>query len=122
LTGWSFQSDGVATLDGEWEFHWSALLSPQMDGAPGRGDASGTIAVPGSWNAHRDALGKPVGPEGFATYQLRILLPSGPWSIAAPAPSPAGELAVYLPYVNISYELWIDGERLAANGVVGRER
>src|SRR5690606_1550461 len=75
--------------------------------------------VPGSWNAYRDQTGAPMGSEGFATYRLRILLPT---TDADPPDPPGEELSIFIPYVNTSYELWVDGKLLATNGAIGRTR
>jgi len=122
LTAWSFQSGDIATLDGEWEFYWSAFLSPQAPESPEHTSAPRKIVVPGAWNAYRGPTGKPVGGDGFATYRLRILLPSEYPKAGAPGDPSPSDLAVYVPYVNTSYELWIDGELKASNGVLGRTR
>ena len=64
LTHWDFAEDGVAKLDGEWEFYPNQLLDAEhfaSDAPP----VPEWILVPGSWVHEMDALGS-------ATYRLRV--------------------------------------------------
>ena len=52
LTGWDFENSGCVRLNGEWEFYWNRLLSPQDFR---RGDApaiTGYYKIPGAWNGY----------------------------------------------------------------------
>ena len=68
--------NAVRSLDGEWEFYWNRLLSPEdfADGAPDPAH----IPVPGSWlilSGERDDLAR----YGYATYRTVVRLsPEGP--------------------------------------------
>ena len=75
LRGWDFGKQGLADLSGEWEFYWQALYSPQsfdtLTIKPTR-----FSNVPGFWN-HLIPDKKILEPGfGYATYRLKVLLPS----------------------------------------------
>jgi len=116
LTTWDFLEDGIVALDGEWEFYGNELIFPEAFLTPDPSLHPHWIPVPGRWNGHPDRSGRRMGSEGFATYRLQILLPARD---AAPHAAPE-ELSIFIPYVNTSYQLWVDGKLLAGNGVVGR--
>lgn len=119
LTHWNFPEDGIVSLQGEWEFYGNAFIPTDEFSTTSLTEEPELILVPGPWIAHRDQLGAPMGRHGFATYRLQILLPAIP---SEPSEQTQNELAIFIPYVNTSYELWIDEELLAANGTLGRTR
>lgn len=59
---------GVAALDGQWEFHWQAFVSPSLL-ASGEVRARDWRALPGEWNSYA-GLGLPS--TGYATYRLLV--------------------------------------------------
>jgi len=117
LTGWDFQRDGIVALDGEWAFFGNALLPPDLLPVAGTAPQPIYVAVPGAWNGAPDVNSQPMGRYGFGTYWLRILLPAAPSTASFPSEK---ELAIFIPYAHTAYELWVDGQPLAANGVVSR--
>ena len=112
LRNWDFESRGYVRLDGEWQFHWNELKSPDETILIVSSKSSQVIKVPGSWN---DFLvdGKKVGGYGYATYALRIDLPQ----------SLKGKiLTLKIPHMGTAYRLYVDNELLAQNGVVGKTK
>lgn len=87
-------------LDGKWEFYWSELLKP--------GDLPqyqpAYITVPNTWN-NIELNGKSLSPIGYATYKLRLILPSN-----------RPEMAIEIPDTYSSYTLYINDKLLAQNG------
>jgi len=69
LRNWEFETMGQVRLDGEWEFHWKKLHAEIAADAK-----KAYIGVPGRWSASRIS-GKDLGPHGYGTYRLTILLP-----------------------------------------------
>src|ERR1043166_930291 len=72
LGGWDFEKNGVVKLDGEWEFYWNRLYTPQDFGSK---NVTGKlyIQVPGTWN--QQAVGpEPLPGKGFATYHVQVKL------------------------------------------------
>ena len=94
--------DGEAiSLAGSWDFYWSKLLEPhEIDF-----HASTDIQVPGSWHRQGD-----YNPLGFATYRLRMQLP----------PQHRG-LTIYLPIVNASACVYMNGRVAAQSGLVSSD-
>ena len=103
LSGWVPSKDGVIRLQGEWEFYWQALIDPEEFAAGLVPVGSRHLEkVPGKWSQAK---------HGFATYRLRILNADA-----------FGPLALYIPYEQSAYRLWIDGRLMAQNGEVGTDR
>ncbi len=109
LPSWDFETMGLVRLDGNWNFYWNELKSSE-EILQEQNLTLTTIKVPGSWN---DFLhnGKKIGGSGFATYSLKIILPS----------SLKGKiLTLKIPHMGTAYRLYVDNELLAQNGVVGK--
>ncbi|MBP7281960.1 MAG: 7TM-DISM domain-containing protein, partial [Leptospiraceae bacterium] len=112
---WNFEKDGVINLDGEWEFYWNEFLysglqpTVQPVGDP-LSRTPNYIPVPGNWNQFADN-GKPVGSNGYATYRLRILLPKLNTS-----------LAFKILNASTAYTMYVNGEKFASNGSVGKDK
>ena len=95
-----FKSDKLA-LSGEWLFFDGQLVSP--DDAL---SSPSTVAyLPQLWNESKSSG------QGYATYLLQVIVS---------AQSEA--LALELPQFYSSYQLWVNGKLLAANGKVGKTR
>jgi signal transduction histidine kinase len=108
LTGFDMTRDGPAALDGQWEFYWDRLLSPD-DFGPGvtPPEPSGFMTLPGVWKGY-ELHGQPLPGHGKATFRLRL------------SPPPGGRrLALRISGVNAAYRLWADGKLIAESGVVG---
>lgn len=101
------KSDPVR-LDGEWEFYWKKLLTPDdFHGSPLPAAVPTYQTLPAAWNDVRLKSEK-LGGEGYATFRLRIL----------PAPG-KHELALHLVDVYSAYRLWANGRLLVTSGKVG---
>ncbi|PYI51053.1 ATP-binding protein [Paenibacillus flagellatus] len=111
LTGWDAGRDGTLELKGEWEMYWSRLLAPEQLRSVAPSEAL-HVPVPGQWGEYRPN-GEPLPNEGYATYRLTVLLPDDVGRET---------LALYVRSVATAYRLWVNGEPLAANGVVGTAR
>jgi len=98
------------SLDGEWEFYWNRLLTPDDFHRPHPPVMSGYLSLPGSWNRFR-IDGKALGGGGYATFRLRVLPPN----------ELHGELALRLGYLVSAYRLWADGHLIAKGGVIGTD-
>ena len=124
VEAWDFTTDGIINLDGEWEFYWGEFLEPRLDtpansqvktkesnpntAGTRRPQLSELITVPGNWNSYLNN-GKPVGSDGYATYRLRVLLPKS-----------NTPLAFKILNASTAYTMYVNGEKLASNGVVGK--
>lgn len=91
-------------LSGEWFHYENYLITPAEIKNP-----NSDIAIfPKLWNDFRDSKSG----TGFATYYLKILLPDNYES----------PLALEIPQIYSSYKIWVDGELVASNGVVGETK
>nr|WP_321513842.1 7TM diverse intracellular signaling domain-containing protein [uncultured Pseudodesulfovibrio sp.] len=109
LSGWNPALDNPIALDGQWEFYWDRLLTPEdfVDGGNVR-FKSGYLTFPGYWTNH-DLEGHPLHGAGQATFRLRVLMPLG-----------NHDLTVRFVSVRAAYQVWANGEPVASSGVVGR--
>jgi signal transduction histidine kinase len=98
----------ILRLNGEWEFYWGKMLRPN-DFKSGNYKPDYYGKVPSYWTAY---LKEYVHTEkyGFATYRLKVLLPSGY----------RNPLAVDLPVFDSAYDIYLDGKYLGGNGVPGQ--
>jgi len=109
LSSWDADRDGPVALDGQWEFHWDQLLTPEdFAQSAARPEPSGYLNLPGTWKGYL-LKGAPLPGLGQATFRLRLL------------PGPGSRpLAIRLFALHAAYRLWIDGRLAAESGVVGR--
>ncbi len=94
------------SLNGEWEFYWEQLIEP--GGFSGENLNPDFFKFPGLWNDALTTGGTALSSKGYATYRLKVLLPS-----AAPP------LALSAVHFYNNYRLFADGEEVAVNGQVG---
>lgn len=97
------RNNGVA-LNGEWIFYWNELISPDSLQFYQKSFAR----LPMLWNDMRNADSR-ISSSGYATYALRVLLP------ATHIP-----LALQLPDVYSSYQVFVNGKLFAEDGKVGK--
>lgn len=90
LSGWDFDRDGIALLDGEWEFFWQRWVAPAEAVS-----ATAMTDVPGHWQA---------GGNGFATYRLTVNC------------SQNTGLALSLPMQHSALTLYVNGTQVARQG------
>lgn len=103
------QIEGHAVkLDGEWEFYWKELLTPE-DFRGIENKKTDYIEVPGSWNAYITRDGEDSG-YGYATYRLIFETRN------------SKKLGLKIPRMFTAYQLWINGEQIASAGAVGKSR
>jgi signal transduction histidine kinase len=94
--------NGKVGLNGQWEFYWDQLLSPDdlSSGAP----PVDLLHVPSSWsyNGKYSNLGK-------GTYRVKVRLPEGQQT----------DLAFYFPPVRCAAKVWVNGVLKDSIGMVG---
>lgn len=104
LTDWNFAENGNVKLNGDWEFYWNQLITPE-EFAEGPHKITGNYPIPVYWTKYKD-LNLPS--QGQATYRLTINT------------NMKNEmLAISTPEIFTEYALWINGEMLAGNGSLG---
>ncbi|MEM7030930.1 MAG: SpoIIE family protein phosphatase [Chloroflexota bacterium] len=108
LTEWNFQTQGNVALDGEWEFYWQQLLTPNdFSSNTGLSEQMLWGDAPQPWTRHD--IGETALPgTGHATYRLRFKVADTP-----------NRYGLFMRDLNIASKVWLNGELIAANGVVG---
>ncbi|MGI6450728.1 MAG: 7TM diverse intracellular signaling domain-containing protein [Desulfitobacteriia bacterium] len=105
LADWNWEQDGIILLDGQWEFYWQELLSPEDFTNTADLTTENQIAVPRAWNKYK-IDGQELSGQGYATYRLRIYSPG------------QQILGLKIPRIFTSYKLWANGQLLASAGKV----
>lgn len=107
---WDFSSEGNIKLDGEWEFYWDQILTPEMfkDSIPPK--MTGYMKIPGIWNGYQ-ADGKKLTGDGCASFRLKTKIKD-----------PSKLYALKIITMSNSYKLWADGKLIAENGKVGFDK
>ncbi len=107
LTQWN-KDDGIIKMDGQWEFYWYQLLTPERSKEVDA-EKKEYIDLPGAWNGYK-ANEETLPGEGFATYRLFLKT------------AEKERLAIKMPRIFTSYNLWINEELMAVAGTVGESR
>nr|WP_297348648.1 response regulator [uncultured Glaciecola sp.] len=110
LSNWDLENDGVVRLNGEWEFHWERLLAPNDLPSSNTGKERKFITLPSSWNGYQ-VNDEVLGGDGYATYYLRII-----------GNERNKKLMFRTSSMGTSFNLFVNGDLIASNGVVARTR
>ncbi len=109
LSDWNPMRDGVINLAGEWDFYWEKLLI--YDDIYTSDIKPDLLAeVPKVWNSYK-IDGKSLPGFGAATYRLKIT-----------GAQEGQALAIRMPTVSASYNMYIDERLIASNGKVGPDK
>ncbi|ACM19636.1 sensor histidine kinase, 7TMR-DISM_7TM domain-containing [Geotalea daltonii FRC-32] len=100
----------IIPLDGQWEFYWKQLLSPDDFHRVSPPAPSAHISLPDPWN-NLFIQGENIGPRGYATYRLVVVLPG----------KGERELALKLADICSAYRLWANGKLIAEGGRIGKD-
>ena len=106
LRNWNFETDGILSLDGEWEFYWNKILSPEKFDFK---DQVSYLKVPSNWNSFIENQ-KEIGNTGFATYRLTVLFREE-----------QKDIALKIPEIYTAYQAFGNGKLIAKSGVIGKE-
>lgn len=101
LSNWDFQSDGIASLNGEWAFFWRQFADNEDQISP-----DDYVNVPDVWNNYNIDGFHPNG-SGYATFVLNIT-------------GLSGNICIKIPPCSTSYELYINNHLMAHNGAIGK--
>ena len=103
-------NNGIADLNGEWEFYWHQLYTPSyFDSTPLTPPEY--AVVPGFWNDLIPSSGLFDAGFGYATYRLRVTCP--------PSAEP---LQLKFLTVSSAYKLFVNGKEVAQVGKVGKNK
>ncbi|TKT93277.1 ATP-binding protein [Dyadobacter frigoris] len=98
-------SETPISINGEWIFYWKLLKKTS-----GQGIYHEYENFPDLWSTIL-WKGKPISSQGFATYEIKILLPKD-----------RDQLALKIPDMYSAYALYINGKLIARNGTPGTTR
>ncbi len=101
-----FEKDGKITLDGQWEFYWNHLYSPDDLQIDTLITGAEYLKVPGIWNKLVVDSNKISG-QGFGTYRLKVKL-NRTYSL----------LGIKVNDVSSAYKLWVNKNLILSNGTV----
>ncbi|RKP48091.1 response regulator [Cohnella endophytica] len=102
LSGWNFKEQGLAHLNGEWEFYGGKLLEPGDSINPDM-PAPVYSNVPGTWKGNNENAGIPR--KGFGTYHLKVLLPEA-----------EGMYGLKIHSIRMSHRLYVNGALIGSSG------
>jgi PAS domain S-box-containing protein len=105
LKGWDFMIDGNVELNGEWEFYWLKLYTPEDFKSVLKPDAF--LDVPGGWSGKK-IDGKMLPDTGFATYRLLIYTDS----------NVDHDMMIAFKEIITAYNVWINGVKITEFGKV----
>jgi sensor histidine kinase YesM len=99
----------MLTLDGEWQFYHNRFIQPAKY-SPSLVSEKPDVYIkpPTLWNYYK-IDGKPISGFGYGTYRMIVT-----------GVKPGAPLAIKILPESTAYDLCIDGEQLAGNGVVGK--
>lgn len=103
LSSWNYERNPIIKLDGEWEFYWNKLLTPEDT----RNEAPANTAymkVPSQWNG-KMVDGRSLPSYGYATY--RMVLKNVPLS---------GVFALKKSNIRFSSAIFVNGKKLLEDG------
>jgi two-component system LytT family sensor kinase len=106
LSSVDFKQNELVALNGQWEFYWDRLLTPQDFIAEKPPQLDSFIKVPGSWD-DKKADNEVYPHHGVATYRLRLNYPS---TLKDPA--------LRIQNVTTAYKLYVNGRLSAEVGKV----
>ena len=107
LTTWNFEKNGIHSLNGEWEFYWNQLHTPDDFKGTNTPNLTGYFTIPKVWNKYT-IDDKKLGSNGYATFRVRVQLPKSK--------------AVYtlkFNRVETAYKLWINDDFINEVGKIG---
>lgn len=96
-------------LNGEWALYWDTLLEP-IDFKQSLLPEPLYVSFPKRWNALAKSE-DPISAYGYGTYHLKI-------QFNEPPPL----LALFVPDFYTAHKLWVNGQKLAENGTVGKSK
>lgn len=103
ISRWDFGKNGNIKLDGEWEFYWNKLLTPEDFIKQKLHNPDGYISVPSAWNG---SIGEvQLSDKGAATYRLKVHLSDAQRAMGIKTTS-----------IRMSSRIFIDGTEILSSG------
>ncbi len=110
LTGWDFAQYGNVPLDGDWEFHWLKLLTPEdIENNPKK--TNPLIFIFQAFGKGDQTNGRQLSAEGYATYRLTVKV----------VPDETIKSLIITRPLSVC-KLWINGKLMAESVRIGVDR
>jgi Signal transduction histidine kinase len=110
LRNWDFDKQGIAKLNGQWEFYYDKLLTPEDFQSKNKPVKTGLLNIPGNF-INYIYKGQPLSGQGYATYRLKVL-----------TNNVEDLYAIKTEYIQTSYKLWVNGKVVTQSGKVGKSK
>jgi two-component system sensor histidine kinase ChiS len=111
LRGTVLNSSSFYNLNGEWEFYWEKLLTPESYPSEKERGSGILVTVPSYWKSYK-SLGEVRSGFGYGTYAMTIILPAGF----------ASALCFDIPVFDVAYRFYLNDMLVGKNGSVGTTR
>ena len=98
-------------LNGEWEFYWEMLLSPDTYTKEKTNKEGILVSVPSYWESY-EIEGRQLTGEGYGTYALTVILPENYRSA----------LCLDIPVFDVAYKFFLNNFLVKENGTVGTSK
>lgn len=105
LKGWNFKNQGIVKLDGQWEFYYNQLLTPEDFEKKSDLTKAEVINIPGNFSEY---IGKQSRGQGYATYHLKVFTNNA-----------ENMYAVKTEFIQTAHKMWVNGKPVVESGVVG---
>lgn len=109
LSGTVIDQQTLINLNGEWDFYWESLLTPES--YPADSAEALLVTVPSYWQSYQ-INGQQLPGKGYGTYALTLVLPKGYRST----------LCFEIPVFDVAYRLYINQLLVESSGRVGTSR
>ncbi len=113
ISDWKSGTQNHIRMDGEWEFYWNSLLSPEDFSRDKRDKISCYFTVPGLWNKQGNIDGcKRYPRDGYATLRLTVInIPTDKYPIY-----------IRIQEIPTAYKLWCNSKLISENGTPGTNK
>ncbi|MCP3871622.1 MAG: response regulator [Desulfobacteraceae bacterium] len=111
LSYWNFENKSIISLDGEWEFYWNKLLTPDDFKVKQPPEKTGFFYIPGFWTSF-EKNGEKLNKDGYASFRLLIKL----------QPNKNVLMSLRTSGMVNSSRVWVNGIPFNWNGIVGESR
>ncbi|MCP4129515.1 MAG: SpoIIE family protein phosphatase [bacterium] len=124
LSSHSLKDLGAIKLNGEWEFYWEQLLTPEDFTAENLPPKTGLINLPGPWKNYI-VDEKELPGEGYATFRLIIHLKErenpGSNDPLSPDNRDWQQLAIHVKIISSAFTMYANGKTICSVGTVGKD-
>lgn len=111
LSSMVLDQNSLFNLNGEWEFYWEQLLTPDSYVGAKQNNSGILVTVPSYWKNYKVEGESPSG-FGYGTYALTIILP----------PDHQAGICIDIPVFDVTHKFFLNNRLISENGTVGTTR